>query len=362
MVDPREPVRRSNRDLPQTHTTLDQHFPTSVINSGTVTAINGERFVPSSTRPDGSRRTERKIRTGYTPPEDIEKYRAPPLGLELAGRRDSKALTGGAHANSWPQSKVPTVGGSPSMEYVITHTPLPIDRETSVVVSNMSSKISSSLHPEQRGLLAASSGGDNISVGGAKFPQKILKPRVTYAELEPLSFNKPAEYLGKTLGITEASRRAQSEVLHASVDESNGHLIVTSRRTCRTDPGQHLGAHPVNEDIQRISLPVNHPVATITFTQQPNELQRIVQKAAERPDHINGIQRRRPLWYTPDYVIGVKADKEYLKKSDTLRVITYKPLSRPEYTPAIVDIAMTNDFLSALKQQWFLAMQQARGA
>lgn len=47
-------------------------FPTS---SGIATAQNGERLIPSSTRSDGSKRKEIKIRPGYKPPEDVEVYK-----------------------------------------------------------------------------------------------------------------------------------------------------------------------------------------------------------------------------------------------------------------------------------------------
>lgn len=47
-------------------------LPTS---SGIATAQNGERHIPSSTRPDGSKRKEIKIRPGYKPPEDVEVYK-----------------------------------------------------------------------------------------------------------------------------------------------------------------------------------------------------------------------------------------------------------------------------------------------
>lgn len=43
--------------------------------SGISTAKNGERHIPSSTRPDGSKRKEIKIRPGYKPPEDVEVYK-----------------------------------------------------------------------------------------------------------------------------------------------------------------------------------------------------------------------------------------------------------------------------------------------
>ena len=47
-------------------------LPTS---SGIATSQNGERHIPSSTRPDGSKRKEIKIRPGYKPPEDVEVYK-----------------------------------------------------------------------------------------------------------------------------------------------------------------------------------------------------------------------------------------------------------------------------------------------
>ncbi|CZT02876.1 related to RNA binding protein Pym [Rhynchosporium agropyri] len=36
---------------------------------------NGERHIPSSLRPDGTKRKEIKIRPGYKPPEDVEVYK-----------------------------------------------------------------------------------------------------------------------------------------------------------------------------------------------------------------------------------------------------------------------------------------------
>lgn len=41
----------------------------------TVNAATGERYIPSSTRADGSKRREIRIRPGYRPPEDVELYR-----------------------------------------------------------------------------------------------------------------------------------------------------------------------------------------------------------------------------------------------------------------------------------------------
>lgn len=41
----------------------------------TVNAETGERYIPSSTRADGSKRREIRVRPGYRPPEDVELYR-----------------------------------------------------------------------------------------------------------------------------------------------------------------------------------------------------------------------------------------------------------------------------------------------
>ncbi len=43
--------------------------------AGIVEATTGERHIPSSVRPDGSKRKEIKIRPGYKPPEDVEVYK-----------------------------------------------------------------------------------------------------------------------------------------------------------------------------------------------------------------------------------------------------------------------------------------------
>lgn len=48
----------------------------SVSSSGiTVDETTGERHIPSSTRADGSKRREIRIRPGYRPPEDVEVYK-----------------------------------------------------------------------------------------------------------------------------------------------------------------------------------------------------------------------------------------------------------------------------------------------
>jgi partner of Y14 and mago len=43
--------------------------------AGIIESNNGERHIPSSVRPDGTKRKEIKIRPGYKPPEDVELYR-----------------------------------------------------------------------------------------------------------------------------------------------------------------------------------------------------------------------------------------------------------------------------------------------
>ncbi|ERF76603.1 hypothetical protein EPUS_08722 [Endocarpon pusillum Z07020] len=48
---------------------------TPLSNSGIQTLPTGHSIIPSSVRPDGSTRKEIKVRPGYRPPEDQEKYR-----------------------------------------------------------------------------------------------------------------------------------------------------------------------------------------------------------------------------------------------------------------------------------------------
>jgi len=43
--------------------------------AGIQTNADGTRFIPASVRPDGTLRKEIKIKPGYRPPEDIEKYK-----------------------------------------------------------------------------------------------------------------------------------------------------------------------------------------------------------------------------------------------------------------------------------------------
>lgn len=49
--------------------------PDAGTKSGIITSDSGERHIPSSVRPDGSKRKEIKIRPGYRPPEDVEVYK-----------------------------------------------------------------------------------------------------------------------------------------------------------------------------------------------------------------------------------------------------------------------------------------------
>lgn len=46
-------------------------------NAGIVTDADGRRVIPESRRADGSIRPAIKVRPGYTPPEDVAKYRIP---------------------------------------------------------------------------------------------------------------------------------------------------------------------------------------------------------------------------------------------------------------------------------------------
>lgn len=43
--------------------------------SGITQTASGDAFIPSSTRPDGTKRKEIRVRPGYVPPEDVETYR-----------------------------------------------------------------------------------------------------------------------------------------------------------------------------------------------------------------------------------------------------------------------------------------------
>jgi partner of Y14 and mago protein len=43
--------------------------------AGITITSDGERVIPASVRPDGSTRPERRVRPGYSPPEDVEVYK-----------------------------------------------------------------------------------------------------------------------------------------------------------------------------------------------------------------------------------------------------------------------------------------------
>ncbi|KAJ5129371.1 Exon junction complex Pym [Penicillium bovifimosum] len=62
----------------------------NVARSGITTDVQtGERYIPASVRPDGSRRKEIRVRPGYKPPEDVEVYKA-----RAAAARKSRANGG----------------------------------------------------------------------------------------------------------------------------------------------------------------------------------------------------------------------------------------------------------------------------
>ncbi|TNY24076.1 hypothetical protein DMC30DRAFT_214987 [Rhodotorula diobovata] len=63
--------------------------------SGIAQSSSGERVVPASRRPDGSVRKERKVRAGFTPVEDIARYRPP-------AARDSAPTPGGTRGRGVP--------------------------------------------------------------------------------------------------------------------------------------------------------------------------------------------------------------------------------------------------------------------
>lgn len=88
--------------------------PPSSSKAGIISTPTGERHIPSSTRADGSKRKEIKIRPGYKPPEDVEVYKnrtaevfrnigsGPPPGSEGYGEDDKNGTSG---ANSEKNKK-----------------------------------------------------------------------------------------------------------------------------------------------------------------------------------------------------------------------------------------------------------------
>lgn len=53
---------------------IDPRLPPEESQSGITELASGERYIAASRRPDGSTRKEIKVRPGYRPPEDVERY------------------------------------------------------------------------------------------------------------------------------------------------------------------------------------------------------------------------------------------------------------------------------------------------
>ncbi|CAG8531847.1 12822_t:CDS:2 [Acaulospora morrowiae] len=61
--------------------------------SGIIITENNERVIPASKRPDGTYRKERRVRSGFTPQEDIERYKNRNVAeLEPAPESDVKEI------------------------------------------------------------------------------------------------------------------------------------------------------------------------------------------------------------------------------------------------------------------------------
>jgi partner of Y14 and mago protein len=86
---------------------------TEVTKSGITTNEDGSRYIPASVRADGSVRKEIKIKPGYRPPEDIEKYKnrtaeafrnrgksGSVLGADLLDDGESKQSSAAANKNA----------------------------------------------------------------------------------------------------------------------------------------------------------------------------------------------------------------------------------------------------------------------
>jgi partner of Y14 and mago protein len=76
----------------------------NVAKSGITTdAKTGERYIPSSVRPDGSKRKEIRVRPGYKPPEDVELYKN---RAAAAWKTRAKGGVPGAEALSSEEDKI----------------------------------------------------------------------------------------------------------------------------------------------------------------------------------------------------------------------------------------------------------------
>lgn len=58
-------------------------------NAGIIT-VGDERWIPGSRRPDGSYRKERKVRPGFTPLEDLQRYTTPRQRLQQQQEQQKK--------------------------------------------------------------------------------------------------------------------------------------------------------------------------------------------------------------------------------------------------------------------------------
>jgi partner of Y14 and mago protein len=97
----------------------------NVARSGITTdAQTGERYIPSSVRPDGSRRKEIRVRPGYKPPEDVEIYKARAAaarknranggvpGAEPLSSEDDKTKTAAKTTSTPPAATIATTAAS----------------------------------------------------------------------------------------------------------------------------------------------------------------------------------------------------------------------------------------------------------
>lgn len=80
---------------------------TAAARSGITQTASGDAFIPSSTRADGSKRREIRVRPGYVPPEDIETYKS--QHIDALGKRGKSGIPG---AESLPSNITITDGKS----------------------------------------------------------------------------------------------------------------------------------------------------------------------------------------------------------------------------------------------------------